>query len=81
VKIKPEKIVKITRDILAMATGASAVVIQAINNSWNIFALLICAILLGVPLVNIKEIARAALNSGDTTTPKESSPSQPSSRE
>lgn len=58
-----------------MATGAAGVIIQAINQSWNPFALLICAVLLGVPLANLK-----ALLPDKEATPEPSSQSLQSPR-
>ena len=62
--MKPDQITKIGRDILAMLTGSGGVIIMALNRSWDWGGLLICAILLGIPLVNL----RTLLSNGESNS-------------
>lgn len=73
--MKTERMIRIVRDVLAMVTGSAGVIGQMLTGNWNPIALLVCATLLGVPLVNLRSLTP----NGQLDTQESSSQSPPPS--
>lgn len=74
---KVGEILKYTKDIIGMGTGAAGIIIQAVTKSWDPVAMIICAVLLGVPLTNLKALIPPNTGTDKELTPEPSSPSPP----
>ena len=68
-----ERLIRIIKDLLPFLTGSAGIVIMGVTHSWNAFALVVCAMLLGIP---VRNNLSALMPDGEEPTPESLLPSQ-----